>query len=239
MIGLSATPERKDGLTKLLSWFFGDIIIKDDMSSQIAHTIVKTIKNNTDYPLKYMTVYSGKQKLNIQDVISQLTTDDIRNKIIVDEVKRLISIGRQIIILTHRRVHAKVLQELIGPVSGLYIGSMKKEELDSNSRLQVIIGTYEMVSEGFDVPRLDTLILATPKSDVVQVCGRIRRQPNINTPYLIDIADKVLYNQYKKRYNFYKSEKYTFEEDEDKDEEDEDEEEEPEEESNISMDIFL
>ena len=71
---------------------------------------------------------------------------------------------------------------------------------------QVIIGTYQASGEGFDVPELDTLILATPKSDVEQAVGRILRQKNNNDPLVIDIIDEfsIFRGQYYKRRKFYK-----------------------------------
>ena len=66
---------------------------------------------------------------------------------------------------------------------------------------------YKKLGEGFDVPELDTLVLATPKSDVEQAVGRILRQKNKNEPIVIDIVDSfsIFKGQYYKRRKFYKS----------------------------------
>ena len=89
---------------------------------------------------------------------------------------------------------------------------MKKKELEEAQGAQVFFATYEMVNEGFDLPKLDTLILATPRSKVEQSVGRIMRQKNsCRKPFIIDIVDKIpIYRgQAMKRKKLYKSLNYT------------------------------
>jgi superfamily II DNA or RNA helicase len=86
------------------------------------------------------------------------------------------------------------------------MGGMTLEQLNDSNKKDIIIGTYNMASEGYDNPRLDTLLLATPKSDVEQAVGRILRKKNENSPLVIDIQDfysNFTYSNYK-RLNFYK-----------------------------------
>ena len=70
-----------------------------------------------------------------------------------------------------------------------------------------------MASEGMDIPKLNTIILASPKSDIVQSIGWILRQKKENRikhPYIIDIKDdiSIFNNQYKKRLSYYSKNKY-------------------------------
>ncbi len=87
---------------------------------------------------------------------------------------------------------------------------MKQTERETTINSSVIIGTYQAAGEGFDVPDLDTLIMATPKSDTEQAVGRILRQKNNNDPLVIDIVDSVsiFKMQYYKRNKFYKSKEW-------------------------------
>jgi superfamily II DNA or RNA helicase len=68
---------------------------------------------------------------------------------------------------------------------------MKPEELDQSNLKRIIIGTYKMCAEGYDNPRLNTIILGTSKRDIVQIVGRIlglRCSGNIQ-PKIVDIVD--------------------------------------------------
>jgi superfamily II DNA or RNA helicase len=90
---------------------------------------------------------------------------------------------------------------------------MKQDDLKESEGRSIILGTYAMISEGFDVKGLDTLVLASPKSDVVQSVGRILRTPKHerkSVPLVIDIVDdfSMFPKQAKKRVTYYKSCKY-------------------------------
>jgi superfamily II DNA or RNA helicase len=93
---------------------------------------------------------------------------------------------------------------------GLYYGGMKKEQLQLSNMCRIIIATYQMASEGYDNPELDTLLLASPKCNIEQAVGRILRRKNKNMPLVIDINDSIsIFNNWnKKRLSFYKSKKF-------------------------------
>jgi predicted helicase len=92
---------------------------------------------------------------------------------------------------------------------GLYIGGMKAEQLKESEACDAIFATYSLAHEGLDIPVLDTLIMASPKSDIVQSVGRILRETmgKKNNPYIIDIVDMWGPFQYQffKRSKYYKS----------------------------------
>ena len=97
--------------------------------------------------------------------------------------------------------------------SGFYVGGMKPQELRDSQEKNVILGTYSMASEGMDIPKLNTIILGSPKSDVVQSVGRILRQKKEVRkfhPLIIDINDEfsMFLNQSKKRLTLYNKHKY-------------------------------
>ncbi|WP_340043228.1 DEAD/DEAH box helicase, partial [Vibrio lentus] len=109
-----------------------------------------------------------------------------RNKQILSDTQSEILKGRVPIILTERREHAATLYNALieeGVKAQLLVGAMEKkslkqvmEQLDS---AQVLVATGKFVGEGFDLPRLDTLILALPvswKGSLIQYVGRIQRQ---------------------------------------------------------------
>ena len=107
----------------------------------------------------------------------------------------------------------KIEGKYVGNV-GYYVGGRKYEELNkSEDNFDIVLGTFSMASEGMDIPKLDTIILASPKSDIVQSIGRILRkklEDRVYIPLVIDINDmfSMFLNQNKKRLTYYKKCKY-------------------------------
>jgi superfamily II DNA or RNA helicase len=171
---------------------------------------IQFIFNDTD---GYTEQFNKIGKINNPSMITDLTTKKERNVLIINTIKKLTD--RKILVLSDRREHCELIDaqlKLLGIRSGLYLGGMKTNERDLSVNCQVIIGTYQASGEGFDVPELDTLVLATPKSDVQQAVGRILRQKNKNEPLVIDIVDSfsIFRAQYYKRRKFYKSSQWLF-----------------------------
>ena len=204
MLGLSATPERKDGLSKVIYWFLGPQIVYIKRESD--KPSIRFVFNDTE---NYIEQFNRLGKLNNPTMITDLTIKKERNQLIINTIK-IYSPGRKILILSDRREHCEFIDaqlKLLGISSGLYLGGMKTDQRALSVKCDVIIGTYQASGEGFDVPELDTLILSTPKSDVQQAVGRILRQKNKNEPIVIDIVDSfsIFKAQYYKRRKFYKS----------------------------------
>ena len=77
---------------------------------------------------------------------------------------------------------------------GFYIGGMKEKDLKISESKDLILATYEMVSEGLDIQALDTMVMCTPKGNINQIVGRIlRKKPEDyeNQPLIIDIIDHI------------------------------------------------
>ena len=87
---------------------------------------------------------------------------------------------------------------------------MKANDLKLSESKKLILATYQMAAEALDIKSLTTLILATPKTDIVQASGRILREKHEN-PLIIDIVDShdVFKRQFEKRKKFYLDQKYT------------------------------
>lgn len=209
-LGLSATINRPDGLTKVIKYFIGDSIINLKLNTIIPKVI---IKYTSIEPIKEKTMVNGK--VNIPGMINELCDNFMRTLEIVNVIKKKYSEGRKILILTDRRKHCNEFKRLLSDYEcGLYIGGMKNEALQESNKKRIIIATYSIASEGYDNPELDTLIFASPKSKVEQACGRILRQENKNEPQIIDFVDSfsIFNNFYFSRCKFYKNKKYIFEE---------------------------
>jgi predicted helicase len=188
----------------LYKWFLGDIIVY--IQNQVTDKV--TVK-----PVPYWHErYSQPEpltklgELNMSAMVTIVCEIQDRTHMIVEQVMELVPSGRQVLILSDRRFHCEQMFQVLkkkGVDVGLYIGGMKKEQYEESEKKQVLVATFQLVAEGFDVPRLDTLVLASPKSDVVQACGRILRHGGHrkNEPLIIDIQDQwsVFYSQARKR----------------------------------------
>ena len=94
---------------------------------------------------------------------------------------------------------------------GYYIGGMKEDELKLSEKKTVVISSYQMSSEGLDIPTLNAEFLITPKTDIVQSVGRIlRAKHNFSHPIIYDFVDshEVFQRQWLKRKSYYKKQNY-------------------------------
>jgi superfamily II DNA or RNA helicase len=90
---------------------------------------------------------------------------------------------------------------------------MKQEQLNVSSGKQIILATFQLASEGFNVPTLNTVIFASPISDIQQSIGRILRERPEDRKYIplcIDISDEfsVFHRKTGARLRFYNNNKY-------------------------------
>lgn len=206
VFGLSATPERKDGLTKVLHWFLGPTFFRVERKNQQSVKVF-AIQFDCDH-FKNPPPCNKTGKVSLVQMISDLVEHRVRNDVIVGTIQRLLSTTRQILVLSDRRNHCELLHSKFPMVSGLYMGGMTEAQLLDSSKKRVIFGTFSQAHEGLDIPTLDTIVLATPKSDIKQSIGRILRETKgkKNAPYIFDICDQwsLLHAMYQKRKRVYR-----------------------------------
>ena len=206
VFGLSATPTRKDGLTKVLHWFMGPTFFSVERKNQDQVEV---------FPIEYTCDrYNDPPpctrfgKLSLATMITELTEDRQRNIVIAQIIKDISKTTRQVLVLSDRRHHCEVLHQSFKKTSGLYMGGMKEADLTESSKKKIIFATFSQAHEGLDIPSLDTVILATPKSDIVQSIGRIMRETKgkKNNPHIYDIFDQwsICHAMYHKRLKIYK-----------------------------------
>lgn len=205
-LGLTATPERKDGLTRLLYWFLGPEFFRIERVNQ-GTTRVHTL-NYMDPAFKESPPVTRFGQLNMAGMINIVTELEPRNDLIVQTAEGALEDGRRVLILSDRREHCFYLQNRLGSKAKLYIGGMKEKDLEESSRAPIVIATFQLAHEGLDIPALDTVILSTPKSDIKQSIGRIMRETagKLNDPLIFDIVDQwsVFFAMYRKRLKVYK-----------------------------------
>lgn len=205
-LGLTATPERKDGLTRLLYWFLGPEFFRIERRNQ-GSTKVVTLKY-TDPAFREAPPVTRFGKINMAGMITILTELEDRNTLIINTVDSVLDENRRVLVLSDRREHCFYLLNRLGSKAGLYIGGMKEEDLNESAKKQVIVATFQLAHEGLDIPVLDTVILATPRSDIKQSIGRIMRETKgkVNDPLIFDVFDQwsVFFSMYRKRCSVYR-----------------------------------
>jgi superfamily II DNA or RNA helicase len=195
MIGLSATPERKDGLSRVFHWFLGPVRYSKTIEREQS-ILVKMVRCHGVEPW-YKEITNRMGKANVPTMLTKLGEYPDRTNFIVTQVTALSDEGRQVLVLSDRRAHVEEMAALLkdrGIDAGTMMGATKKKDKELRKlslNCQVIVGTYKMVAEGFDCNRLDTLVMATPIKDITQAIGRILRKKRYERqPLVIDIEDR-------------------------------------------------
>ena len=167
----------------------------------------------------FKKMWNGKE--NIAAMINNICSFNPRNEyiisILIDILKK--DPDRRVLILSERRGQLKSIEDLIienniaNKDYGYYVGGMKQVDLNKSAEKQIILATFQLASEGFNVPSLNTLIFASPISDIQQSIGRILRErpeDRIYTPLCIDIADEfsVFHRKNNARLKFYNNNRY-------------------------------
>lgn len=228
-LGLTATPQRKDGFQNIIFMQCGKIRHTIDdfyKASQKRHVIFK----ETNF------FFSDKNSKTIDMHIlwDMMIKYSERNREIVNDIKRSINENRNIIVLTNRKEHISTLNEMllqesifnnIFTISG---DTSKKERRETKLEINNIvknknnfclIATGSLLGEGFDIPELDTLILAMPvsfKGRIIQYAGRLHRNideeiKDIRIYDYVDTCNGLTISMFKKRIPAYKKMGYIFE----------------------------
>ena len=215
MLGLSATMERKDGTTYVFKQFLGEVVFKGEREEE--HNVEVRALEFVSKDAEFNQVecdFRGNPKYST--MIVKLCDFVDRSDFIVQVVRDLLveQPGAQIMILAHNRslltyLHDSILQQNIA-TAGYYVGGMREASLKETEEKQVVLATYAMAAEALDIKTLNTLVMATPKTDIVQSVGRILREKH-EKPLVVDIVDKhdVFQNQWTKRRRYYKKCEYT------------------------------
>lgn len=187
MLGLSATPWRRDNLSKLIFWYLGDVryeIDKTELVEKGELLPVEVIVKETDFNPFFDPVNEYSKML------SELTSNDGRNHLIASDIAKEAKDGdgKCCLVLTDRKKHCETLQAILKYKhkisSGLLTGDVpdiyRKDIIDrlNNGEVKVLVATGQLIGEGFDCKNLSTLFITTPirfSGRVFQYLGRILR----------------------------------------------------------------
>ena len=221
VLGLTATPERQDGHQKIIFMAAGPIRHKVKKSGDEKFEQEIQIHQLYDTPPLHLT--RPEERPKITGAYRWIMENETRTQQIVSDVIDSVHKNRHPIVLTERREHADIINNLLkerGIDSIALRGAMKAAErkrVDEHIHsAQAIVATGKYVGEGFDLPRLDTLFLAMPiawKSTLAQYAGRIHRESDGKTQVTIhdyvDCGLPMLQRMFNKREKSYKAMDYT------------------------------
>jgi superfamily II DNA or RNA helicase len=225
VIGLTATPIRKDGHHPIIMMQCGPIRFRENAKSQAATMPFKhvVLTRFTDFKLP-----PELTNPKIQDIYSALVFDKHRNELIFNDLLKALEMGRSPLLLTERTEHLEWFAEhLKGFAQNIIIlrggmGAKQRKAIAEqikavpDSKERVIIATGQYIGEGFDDARLDTLFLAMPiswRGTLQQYVGRLHRHHDnkqvVQVYDYVDIHVPTLMRMYKKRLKGYDAIGYT------------------------------
>lgn len=217
--GVSATPKRGDDLEKIVYMLLGPVrhsyTAKERAEEQgIGHYV---------YPRYTRVIGTDVSKGDINVAYSLISMNPARNNMILEDTRACVKAGRTPVILTRYKEQAKYLydhlQKDADHVFLLYGDNSDKENANMRKKLKevtkghslVLVATGQKIGEGFDYPRLDTLMLAAPVSfggRLEQYLGRLNRDYEGKTEVIVyDYIDSHIHwfdNMYAKRLRTYK-----------------------------------
>ena len=226
--GVTATPKRSDNLEKEIFMLIGPIrhsytAIERNQKLGIPHIVISRYTR---------TVRINEDKNDVNALYKLVSGSSDRNGMIISDVKDAVKNGKTPVILTRRKEQAKVLYDKLSidekNVFLMYGDNTDKENTEIRNRLKkvsdketlILIATGQKIGEGFDFPRLDTLMLAAPVSFdgiLEQYLGRLgRNYPDKKEVVVYDYVDShigMFERMYSKRLRAYKDIGFTVETD--------------------------
>ena len=217
VLGLTATPVRRDGLQPIIFMQCGPIRYKAAKPAGMPHDLEVL-------PRSRLTRINLPTDAGIQDIFGHLANDQARTEAIAAEVRDAVGQGRKVLVLTERTEHLDAINAALhGLLSALFIlhGRMSTKQrralvadLDAlpPDAPRVLLSTGKLVGEGFDHPPLDTLVLTMPvswKGTLQQYAGRLHREHATKTDVrIIDFVDAghpALMRMWEKRQRGYRA----------------------------------
>ena len=221
VLGLTATPIRKDGHHPIIFMQCGDIRYQINakdaaLERPFEHIMIPRCTN--------FFIPESEEKATIQKIYQYLSESEDRNNQIISDVISNVRMGRSPLVLTERLTHLKFLEDklsdkveniivLHGGMGNKQLNKIQEqlETIDDNEE-RVILATGKYIGEGFDDPRLDTLFLAMPiswKGTLQQYAGRLHRlydsKKEVRIYDYVDDQVEMLQRMYAKRKSGYRA----------------------------------
>ena len=206
-VGLSATPDKENHSEKIYKVYLGPelrITMAEMYNNKFIFYMIYIKNVKIDY------IYDGKN-LNYSAMINNLIENKNYNSIIIQRINELKSFKepnlKRILVLSHRVEHLNFLAENFDETDYYIMTSQSKNKIENNeSDKAIIFGSYNMLSEGFNIKNINALIMATPvKKNIEQVIGRCNRKIHKYPIIICDLFsnNNVFISQNRYRENFY------------------------------------
>ena len=223
--GLTATPIRRDGHQKIIFYQCGSVLYSTttkqmNTAQDFAHYFIPRFSSFHYVP---ELTESDSKNPSINQYYEKLISNSVRNELIIEDVKNAVKAGRTPLILSERIEHLNLLYERLSDsaqnvifITGRGTQRQKNEILEKLTTVPsdeslIILATGKYAGEGFDYPRIDTLMLAMPfswKGTLAQYCGRLHRNfAGKNEVQIFDYVDyriPVFDRMYQNRLKDYK-----------------------------------
>lgn len=226
IVGLTATPRRKDGLEKILYQQCGPV--RHEMRSADEGRLTKTACIR-ETGFRTPVELGGHPPYHL--LIESLVSDERRNALIAADVVSALRSSRFPLLISDRKEHMEQLERLIKEqasnddlsnlktirMDGNLSAKQRREALEEVGRSReageptLIIATASLIGEGFDLSELDTLILSMPLSfegRMIQYAGRLHRLSDGKSEVLIydylDSFNAMLLKMYRNRLKAYR-----------------------------------
>ena len=219
MLGLSATPERKDGLMYVINWFLGPILFSSNSADKVDEKVNVEVYEFDGDPEHNAVILNHAGVMFSSLMVNKVVENMERNRMLISILVDVFEPDRQILVLTDRVEHTKTLFEMLPPElkeqAGILARGMKSNTRDEFCKSKkILLSTYQLVKEGFDLATLNTLLMATPRPDINQIVGRIMRvekSKRTTHPLILDVVDVPFRRQFQERLKLYKDRGYKIE----------------------------
>jgi len=217
MLGLSATPDRKDKLMYAIHWFLGPLLYKSETGDSVDTKVnVEVYEYQNDDPVFNEIVTSSQGMVSVPIMVNKLTACEDRTAWLCRIIEDVMDTDRQMLVLSDRVQHCEDLLAGLTPElkeKACILSTAVKSDVRTEycKTKAILIATYSMCREGFDVPTLNTLLMATPRPDIDQIVGRILRvekKGRVVHPLIVDIVDPQFRRQFGQRNSLYKKREY-------------------------------
>ena len=224
--GLTATPVRRDGHQHIIFMQCGPVLYSTTTKQ------MNEVQGFAHYfQPRFTSFHTIEQKEGkepgINDYYEKMCQSEARNQLIIEDVIKSVEKGRTPLILSDRISHLEYLEEKLKfsaknviLITGKGTQKQKKEQLEklksvSEDESLIVLATGKYAGEGFDLPRLDTLMLALPfswKGMLQQYCGRLHRnfegKEEVQIFDYVDIRIPTFDRMYQNRLKGYKQLEY-------------------------------